>query len=121
MATSRDAKKPRKRDSGVMHPRGNGRRDRVTTGSDGRLEPPGPAVELVFGLVGPTGVDLTRICSVLDAQLRAVGYAPHVVRLSELIHPFVHKKAKAKNEYERIDELMTEGTQLRRTTGLADI
>lgn len=87
----------------------------------GQLVPPGPAVELVFGLVGPTGVDLTRVCALLDAQLRSVGYEPHVVRLSELIHPFVHKKSKAKNEYERIDELMTEGTQLRRDTRLADI
>ena len=78
-------------------------------------------IELVFGLVGPTGVDLTRICSVLVEQLKAVGYQTRVVRLSELILPYAGKAAKAANDYERIDELMTEGTQLRRDTGTADI
>lgn len=120
MSPPRNTKKARKSAPRAMPLRGNGRRDSASA-EGAQLEPPGPAVELVFGLVGPTGVDLTRICSVLDAQLRAVGYEPHVVRLSELIHPFVHRKAKAKNEYERIDELMTEGTQLRRNTELADI
>ena len=57
----------------------------------------------------------------LDAQLRAVGYATLLVRLSDLILPFVGKTAAAKDAYHRIDELMTEGTNLRRDTKLADI
>jgi len=57
----------------------------------------------------------------LEEQLKAVGYETRVVRLSELILPFLGKAIEAKNDYDRIDELMTEGTRLRRTTGLADI
>lgn len=78
-------------------------------------------IELFFGLVGPTGVDLTKICGSLQSQLKAVGYETHVVRLSELIHPFVGKSQNWKNEFERIDALMTEGTELRKETKQADI
>ena len=31
-------------------------------------------IELVFGLVGPTGVDLNRLCTELTIQLQAVSY-----------------------------------------------
>lgn len=120
MQSPKNAEKASKSAAGKRAQRGT-RLSKNAQASSAQLEPPSPAVELVFGLVGPTGVDLTRICSVLDAQLRAVGYEPHVVRLSELIHPFVQKQATASNPYERIDELMTEGTRLRRNTRMADI
>lgn len=77
--------------------------------------------ELVFGLVGPTGVDLGRVCQALTAQLRHVGYDSEVITLSQLIVPFTGASPKRGNEYERIDALMTEGTQLRRSTGQADV
>lgn len=78
-------------------------------------------LELFFGLVGPTGVDLTKICGSLQSQLKAVGYEIRVVRLSELIHPYSGKPPAWKDEFERIDSLMTEGTKLRQETKQADI
>jgi cytidine deaminase len=78
-------------------------------------------VELVFGLVGPTGVDLTKVCEALAAQLHAFSYETRIVTLSELILPFLGKQRQFRNEYERISTLMTEGTELRRDTGQADI
>jgi cytidine deaminase len=79
------------------------------------------SIELFFGLVGPTGVDLTKVCDALQTQLKAVGYETKIVRLSDLIFPFIGRNPSWKNEYERIDTLMTEGTSLRRDTEQADI
>lgn len=79
------------------------------------------ACELVFGLVGPTGVDLSKVCTSLDTQLKGVGYKTEIVTLSELILPFKAKATAFKDEYERIDNLMTEGTALRRETDQADV
>jgi len=78
-------------------------------------------IELFFGLVGPTGVDLSKICASLQSQLKAVGYETRTIRLSELIHPFVGKRQTWKNEFERIESLMTEGTELRQNSGQPDI
>ena len=94
--------------------------NRTGSGEEAGQERP-EQIELVFGLVGPTGVDLTQVCAILDTQLRSVGYETRLIRLSELILPFVGKTPTARNEYSRIDELMTEGTQLRRSSELADI
>lgn len=120
MSTSR--KKPTATPSGA--PASPRVRQRVSPAA----ETPSPArhpsegqIELVFGLVGPTGVDLTRICAVLEEQLKSVGYESRVVRLSELILPYMGKAPKARDDFSRIDELMTEGTRLRRNTKLADI
>lgn len=86
------------------------------------VSPVGPApIELVFGLVGPTGVDLTKVCGALQTQLKAVGYDTRIVRLSDLIFPYTNRNPSWKNEYERIDTLMTEGTSLRENSDQADI
>ena len=79
------------------------------------------AIELVFGFVGPTGVDLSKVCESLSAQLKTVGYQTRTVTLSELIMPFMRTPKHFQSEYERIDSLMTEGTNLRRDTKQADI
>ena len=50
-----------------------------------------------------------------------MGYESRIVRLSELILPYMGKEPKARDDFSRIDELMTEGTRLRRNTKLADI
>jgi cytidine deaminase len=42
-------------------------------------------IELVFGVVGPTGVDLDSVVESLKAQLRSVNYETHVVKLSDAI------------------------------------
>lgn len=77
--------------------------------------------ELIFGLVGPTGVDLTKVCEALSSQLRAVGYQTKIITLSDLILPYCGTEKNFANEYERIDTLMSEGTNLRRITNQADI
>lgn len=77
--------------------------------------------ELVFGLVGPTGVDLSRVCDALTAQLKSVGYQTKIITLSNLILPYKGTTQNFANEFERIETLMTEGTSLRRDTNQADI
>jgi deoxycytidylate deaminase len=118
MPTSRKKSAPARSD--VPAPRGRPTAPATESQNPARHPSDGP-IELVFGLVGPTGVDLTRICSVLEEQLKAVGYEPRVVRVSELILPYIGKEPRARDDYSRIDELMTEGTRLRRSTKLADI
>lgn len=76
---------------------------------DAKRERP-PRIELVFGFVGPTGVDLDLACSVLVEQLRAVDYTCKLVRSRELIGGDVDKLP----EHKRIDTLMTEGNRLRK-------
>lgn len=92
-----------------------------SSGESAKLLVQHDAAELVFGLVGPTGVDLTKVCESLTTQLKSVGYETYVVTLSQLIPPFSGTAETFKSEYERIDALMTEGTKLRRTTNQADI
>ncbi|MBR8374379.1 hypothetical protein KDW20_01235 [Burkholderia cenocepacia] len=83
---------------------------------------PAEGIELVFGLVGPTGVDLTMVCDALRAQLTNVGYEPFVVNLSKLIPRIAKPNAfEPANEYDRIKSLMKMGTKLRENTGQADI
>lgn len=77
--------------------------------------------ELVFGLVGPMGVDLTRVCQALASQLKAVGYESHVIALSQLIRPYIGKPPFSGDEFQRISTLMDEGTALRRVSRQADI
>ncbi|MGP8441914.1 anti-phage dCTP deaminase [Burkholderia vietnamiensis] len=83
---------------------------------------PAEGIELVFGLVGPTGVDLSTVCNALRAQLKAVDYEVVVIRLSELI-PFYKKISDfhPATEYHKIKELMLLGSELREETRRADI
>ena len=78
-------------------------------------------IELVFGLVGPTGVDLTAVCDALESKLSEVSYATEIVSLSQLIAVFLKTKIRNNNEYERIKDLMTLGTKLREETKQVDI
>lgn len=71
-----------------------------------------PPIELVFGLVGPTGVDLDRAIDSLKAQLAAVQYDSIVISLSDLILGF-HGKENFPNEHDRISELIESGNRLR--------
>lgn len=81
--------------------------------------PPKP-IELVFGFVGPTGVDLDKVCDSLTAQLKSVGYETHPVVLSKLIQAYSGAN-RFPGQYERIDTLMDRGNELRRNSGHADI
>ena len=92
------------------------------TRSAGGLVATDPAnIELVFGFVGPTGIDLDKVCEALRSQLRAMQYEVIEIRLSELITEYLGKSHKFPNGYERIKTLMERGTRLREETGQADI
>jgi len=78
-------------------------------------------IELVFGFVGPTGIDLNKVCDVLRAQLRAVQYEVVEIRLSERITTYLNKSSAFPNEYDRIRTLMDRGTWLREESRQADI
>lgn len=83
---------------------------------------PADGIELVFGLVGPTGVDLSMVCNALKSELKAVEYEPIVIPLSELIPRFKDEASfLPQNEYERIKTLMSMGSDLRQETKQADI
>jgi len=91
-------------------------------GTNFSLEANGAGIELVFGLVGPTGVDLAKVCESLKAQLKSVAYEAVVIRLSELITPYLHGKSeKSSCQYEHIKNLMENGTTLREKTDQKDV
>lgn len=77
-------------------------------------------IELVFGLVGPTGVDLDRAIDSLKAQLATVQYESIIVSLSDLLLEF-YGKTIFSNEHERISELISCGNRLRESAGDASI
>ncbi|WP_082012107.1 anti-phage dCTP deaminase [Burkholderia sp. A9] len=81
------------------------------------------AGEVVFGFVGPTGVDLTKVCNALKSELKkCASYNSHTVPLSNLIPEYVQGAPLAPvNDYERIKTLMQMGTDLRERTEQANI
>lgn len=91
------------------------------TADDESLNVSDPAIELVFGFVGPTGIDLDKVCDALRGQLRSVQYDVIEIRLSELITEFLGKSHQFENDYVRIMTLMERGSRLRDETAHADI
>lgn len=69
--------------------------------------------ELVFGLVGPVGVNLDPVISVLTRQLKALNYTPKTIRLSKQIELFFGTNHSTESEDIRIEKLMDEGTRIR--------
>ncbi len=82
---------------------------------DGQLHP-----ELVFGLVGPVGVNLEPIISILTRELKALRYETKLVRLSKQIENFLSTDHSRDSEFKRIENLMDEGTRLRSRSGRGD-
>lgn len=78
-------------------------------------------VELVFGFVGPTGIDLDKVCDVLKAQLRSLQYECEEIRLSSLISEYLEAPSHFDNFYDRSKTLMARGTALREESRQADI
>lgn len=74
---------------------------------------PKPHPELVFGLVGPVGVDLEPVIAVLRRELVAVKYSVNAIQLSRQIEQFFGTDHSHETEDKRISKLMDEGTQLR--------
>lgn len=81
---------------------------------------PNPHPELVFGLIGPVGVDLEPVIAVLYRELRAVNYTVKSIQLSRQIENFFGTDHSQETEDLRISKLMDEGTRLRRDSGCGD-
>ena len=79
--------------------------------------------ELVFGLVGPLGVDLDSVIAALSEELSDVGYSTVVIRLSGFISSVgnLDTELSEKSEDKRIETHMKAGTEIRRKTGWPDI
>lgn len=69
--------------------------------------------ELVFGLVGPIGVNLDPVIFALARELHSLKYTPITIRLSEQIEAFFGSSYDAETEDVRISNLMDAGTKLR--------
>ena len=104
----------------VSSKKANSRRKQVltegTSASATILEPPlspRPYPELVFGLVGPCGVNLDPVISALSRELKALKYTATSIQLSKQIEAFFGTDHSGESEDERISKLMDEGTRLR--------
>ena len=96
-----------------------------TVSEDQSLDPdilaPIEEIELVIGLVGPTGTDLDIIIKELSVQLKNMGYETIDISLSKLILEMSQTgEQKLSCEYERVKFLMNEGTKLREQNKLGD-
>ncbi len=69
---------------------------------------------MVFGLVGPLGVDLDQICDSLGRSLSMVGYRSKKIVISGLFTEIVGLENPEKNdsEYDRIESGMNRGDEL---------
>lgn len=81
---------------------------------------PYPHPELVFGLVGPVGVDLEPVITVLSRGLNAVDYRVKSIQLSKRIEAFFSSDHSKEPDNQRILKLMEEGTRLRVKSGNGD-
>jgi cytidine deaminase len=79
--------------------------------------------ELVFGLVGPLGVDLDLVISVLSKELADVGYNTVLIRLSNFIKSVSSLTTVLSDapEDDRIETHMKAGTEIRSKTRWPDI
>ena len=76
--------------------------------------------ELVFGLVGPVGVDLDPVIDALSKELKIAQYRTQTIRLSDQIQRFFGSDHSRESEDERIVSLMDEGTRLRERSERGD-
>lgn len=78
-------------------------------------------LELVFGVVGPTGIDIDHVVDALTRELRSMDYAAQTVHLSELILKRLGHNGEFSSEYDRIDTLMKMGTHLKAKANQPDM
>jgi deoxycytidylate deaminase len=82
---------------------------------------PYPDPEIVFGLIGPVGVDLAPVVNALSEFLEGEGiYTVDTIRLSDEIADFFKVSFKGQPEHVRVRHLMHLGTELRRTSNRGD-
>lgn len=92
-----------------------------STGHVNSLSPKNRPIELVFGFVGPTGVNQDLVYSCLKQQLADVGYETHEISLSKIIEGYDGNSHQFPNEFERISGLMSLGDDIRRRREQPDI
>lgn len=78
-------------------------------------------IELVFGLVGPTGVDQAQVCAGLRRQLAAMNYEAHEVSLSQIIEGYDGEPPAYQDDFDRISRLMDRGDDIRSRKGQSNI
>lgn len=75
--------------------------------------------EIVFGLVGPIGVELKPVIDVIEKELPAK-YRTKTIKLSALIEKYFNVDYSSDPEHLRIRKLMLLGTWLRQRSGLGN-
>ncbi|WP_322001454.1 anti-phage dCTP deaminase [Marinobacter alexandrii] len=86
------------------------------------LEPSG-SPELMIGIVGPAGVDRSKICGAVGAELSHYGYTTKTIKLSSLIQQipnFSDSVVDGMDEADRIGRLMDAGNNLRKLSKHGD-
>ena len=68
--------------------------------------------ELVIGLVGPIGCDITAVQKVLEGELRQVGYSPHQINLSDMLAGLIEAKTQKTENINTIEEKMEAGNRV---------
>lgn len=84
-----------------------------------QLLKPKPDPEIVFGLVGPIGVELQPVVDAIEEELKGK-YWTKTIRLSELIKDFFEVDFSREPEHLRIRKLMHLGTHLRQKSELGE-
>ncbi len=86
---------------------------------DGTKQLSGP--ELVIGLVGALGTDLSLVTKLLEEELKAVGYTIEIVRLTKQIQELDKWNGLPKSPRDiYIEKLQDAGDQIREDTGMGD-
>jgi deoxycytidylate deaminase len=74
--------------------------------------------ELIIGLVGAVGTEMSEVVSVLEDRLKTAGYTVHKIRVSEMVIPKLQAvDVTDLGEADRIKRLMDAGDEARRTSG----
>ncbi len=69
--------------------------------------------ELIIGMVGAVGTDLSHVSDILQQQLKNANYNVHIISISkDVIEDFQEVTYNENSEYDRISKLMTAGNQL---------
>ncbi|AGI70115.1 putative CMP/dCMP deaminase family protein [Octadecabacter antarcticus 307] len=68
--------------------------------------------ELVIGLVGPIGCDITTVQTVLDGELRKVGYSTKQIGLSDSLGGLIEAKTGKSEDINLIEEKMEAGNRV---------
>ncbi len=74
--------------------------------------------ELIIGLVGAVGAELSKVVDVVQQRLQNMGYTVDQIRISSQVIPALTTPGPPpQNEFERIDSMMTAGDEARKSSG----